>query len=50
VFEDIDGLTLNSLKIPQVKSLPVIALFGVTKSVMQNILMPGSAKNKVLTK
>ncbi|WDF77312.1 glycosyl hydrolase family 28 protein [Mucilaginibacter sp. KACC 22773] len=50
VFEDIDGLTLNSLKIPQVKSLPVIALFGVTKSVMQNILMPRSAKNKVLTK
>jgi len=50
VFEDIDGLTLNSLKIPQVKSLPVIALFGVTKSLMQNIEVSGSAKNKVLIK
>jgi hypothetical protein len=48
VFHDVDGLTINSLKIPQVKSLPVVVFNGVTKSSVKGILIPGTSKNKIL--
>jgi polygalacturonase len=48
VFHDVDGLTINGLKVPQVKSLPVVVFNGVTKPSVKGIQIPGKNKNKIL--
>jgi hypothetical protein len=50
VFDDIDSLTLNGLKIPQVKSIPVIVLRGITNPSLKDIQIPGNDANKIETR
>ncbi|WP_184543193.1 glycoside hydrolase family 28 protein [Mucilaginibacter sp. FT3.2] len=50
VFHDVDGLTVDGLKIPQVKSLPVVVLHGITRLSLKNIQIPGKSKNKIRTR
>lgn len=50
VFHDVDGLSINGLKIPQIKSLPVVVFNGVTKSSIKGIQIPGKSKIKILRK
>jgi len=49
VFDDIDGLTLNAVKIPQVKSLPVILFNHVIHKSVHDLAIPSTAANKVKT-
>jgi len=50
VFNDINGLKIKSLKIPQVKSLPVILLHKVVKKSFHGINIPGTDADKIETK
>jgi len=50
VFDDVNGLTLSSFKIPQVKALPVILLHGVKGRSFHDIKIPGKYKNKIQTR
>ena len=50
IFDDVNGLTLNGLNIPQVKSIPVILLHSVTNQSFHNINIPGTDTNKIVIK
>jgi len=49
VFNDVNGLTIRNLQIPQVKSLPVILLHNVAKQTFNRINIPGTGAGKIET-
>jgi len=50
VFDDVNGLNLNSINIPEVKALPVILFHHVIKPVIHDIRIPGKRTNKIETR
>ncbi|WP_259069275.1 glycoside hydrolase family 28 protein [Mucilaginibacter sp. X4EP1] len=47
IADDVKGLSLDTLNIPQVKTKPVILLNKVSELVLKNIKIPGSAKQNI---
>lgn len=47
IADDVKGLSLNSLSIPQVKAKPVVLLNKVSGPVLKNIKIPGGAKQNI---
>ncbi len=47
IADDVKGLSLNALSIPQVKTKPVILLNKVSGLVLKTIKIPGSAKQNI---
>ena len=47
IADDVKGLSLNALSIPQVKTKPVVLLNKVSGPVLKNIKIPGGAKQNI---
>ncbi len=47
IADDVNGLSLNGLNIPQVKTKPVILLNKVSGFVSENVTIPGGAKQNI---
>jgi len=47
IADDVKGLSLNVLNIPQVKAKPVVLLNKVSGLVLKDIRIPGSAKQNI---
>ena len=50
IFDDVSGLTLDNITIPQVKAIPVILVNKVTGYTSNELKIPGNDKNKVQVK
>jgi len=50
IFDDVTGLTIGGLIIPQVRAIPVILLRGVSINVLSDLQIPGHDANKIVIK